>query len=690
MRIFFIFLFSFMIFLSCGSSGNSDSNSCRKGYPSDCPNDYFCNFTNSETAEDGTVTGVCEYKMDCISNEGCSTGYYCYNSRYCLPEGTEPDTPLPDLDNAEPDEDASSTDTDEISDDTPDTVITDQDTTTPDTICGDGNKEGNEECDDGNNTSGDGCDAECKKEPAKCGNNLVEDGETCDGNTELCSSIAGSLWEEGNATCLSDCSGFDTSACLAAYSENDPPDENFADSNRDGIDGEIEKAVFVDSVSGDDSNAGTIDSPFATIQAGIEKVFSDETKFYVLIAAGEYNEIIIFKDSVEIYGGYSGYPDWKRSVNNIVTVKGSTTPVIFENLTKGFISRVNIEASDAEEPGTSSYGVIIKNSTNIKIHNSQISAGKGANGTNGSNGNAGASGSSGGSGNKGCEDSGALCSSCSRPAGGTGGSSSCGRTGGTGGTPGNGSSNGNSGGAGLYSTAGGSGGTWDNSASCKALSSLGSYPANGRNGASGVSGSAGNGGLGFGSFDDNGYIPANGANGSEGDNGNGGGGGGGGRGGDDYCDSYGSSGGGGGGGGCGGTGGYGGTGAGGSFAVWINSSTGVALHNDIITTNNGGVGGNGGSGGSGGSGGAGGAQGSYGGDDEQGEGGCGGYGGSGGNGGNGGNGGGGGGGPSIGIFKHLSEVSYSSSTFTIGDGGKGGTSSSINGSDGAKLDVYEK
>ncbi|MGD2108684.1 MAG: thrombospondin type 3 repeat-containing protein [Phycisphaerae bacterium] len=53
-------------------------------------------------------------------------------------------------------------------------------------VCGNGAREGTEECDDGNTTSGDGCDASCQIEGGGpvCGNGLEETGEECDdGNT---------------------------------------------------------------------------------------------------------------------------------------------------------------------------------------------------------------------------------------------------------------------------------------------------------------------------------------------------------------------------------------------------------------------------------------------------------------------------------------------------------------------------
>ncbi|MBZ5713854.1 DUF4215 domain-containing protein [Nannocystis pusilla] len=54
----------------------------------------------------------------------------------------------------------------------------------PEPVCGNGEVEGNEECDDGNQDAGDGCEPNCLPTPV-CGNEIVEQGEACDdGNNE--------------------------------------------------------------------------------------------------------------------------------------------------------------------------------------------------------------------------------------------------------------------------------------------------------------------------------------------------------------------------------------------------------------------------------------------------------------------------------------------------------------------------
>lgn len=55
------------------------------------------------------------------------------------------------------------------------------------TVCGDGHKEGAEQCDDGNTADGDGCSSSCTQETEAqlCGNGVQDSGEACDdGNTK--------------------------------------------------------------------------------------------------------------------------------------------------------------------------------------------------------------------------------------------------------------------------------------------------------------------------------------------------------------------------------------------------------------------------------------------------------------------------------------------------------------------------
>ncbi|MBQ1267545.1 MAG: DUF4215 domain-containing protein [Proteobacteria bacterium] len=62
-------------------------------------------------------------------------------------------------------------------------------------FCGDGKVTAGEQCDDGNNVDGDGCSSTCQTEKPVpvCGNDIVEDGEVCDGESGLPTSC--SAWK---------------------------------------------------------------------------------------------------------------------------------------------------------------------------------------------------------------------------------------------------------------------------------------------------------------------------------------------------------------------------------------------------------------------------------------------------------------------------------------------------------------
>jgi len=121
-----------------------------------------------------------------------------------------------------------------------------------DTVCGDGIKEGDEECDDGNNDNFDGCSSTCEIETPECGNGHLETGEECDdGNTDDfdgCSSICeietpecgnghletGEACDDGNTDdgdgCSSTCE-IEEDACGNGTIEGDEECEATADPN---------------------------------------------------------------------------------------------------------------------------------------------------------------------------------------------------------------------------------------------------------------------------------------------------------------------------------------------------------------------------------------------------------------------------------------------------------------------------
>jgi hypothetical protein len=454
-------------------------------------------------------------------------------------------------------------------------------------------------------------------------------------------------------------------------SPTDDPDPDFVDSNCDGIDGDVERAIFVSNAGANTANCGlSFTSPCQTLAFAITRA-QQAGRPHVYVQSGTYAGTLTMASGISVFGGYN--INWQRDSHtkpgHIVTIQGGNPAVRFNAITQPTIlDNVIVRAADATGTGASSVGVLVTSSQAVQLRGVAIEPGAGTTGSDGTTGTTGGNGGTGGTGTPGCENSSGFCSSCSIPARGTAGSSSCSRPGGAGGFPGLGPNNGGAGLTGSVGTPGGAG------SSCHSNRNCGGQP--GQNGSVGANGNHGTPGAAIGTFSDTTYVPAGGGTGQLGQPGNGGGGGGGGGGGTSFCDSYGSSGGGGGGGGCGGGGGTGGTGGGGSFGVIARNSQ-LVIDASTVIARGGGAGGRGGSGGLFGVGGAGGLGGPYGGTNEQDDGGDGARGGSGGRGGFGGDGGGGGGGPSIGVVclgTSTTGASAIASTIAGGTGGTGGAS----------------
>ncbi len=372
--------------------------------------------------------------------------------------------------------------------------------------------------------------------------------------------------------------------CECRNTDPDLPDDGFADTNCDGIDGVAARAIFV-APGGNDGNPGTRSAPRRTIQAGIAAAASGRLAVY--IAAGTYAESITLSPGVSLYGGYTA-SDWSRNATNVTTIQGGTTAVFARVNEPVVLQRLTITSSDATAAGQSSYGVRIAGSgASVTLQRCTVRAGRGANGTAGDTGGTGAGGGD--------------------ASGRSPGASSCGASGGTGGAAVSGVRDGNPGTGGGTPQGGGGGGGGSAGGGCGNSREGANAPdsaAPGRGGPGGASGGVA-GVQGSVSSSDGTYLPTAGGTGGTGQPGGGGGGGGAGGGDSEYtgffnCTSRTSGyGGGGGAGGCGGGGGEGGTSAGGSFAVMSHSSA-VRIENCVLSAAAGGTGGRGGNGGGGG------------------------------------------------------------------------------------------
>jgi hypothetical protein len=454
--------------------------------------------------------------------------------------------------------------------------------------------------------------------------------------------------------------GFD--GCLAA-STPDLPDDNFEDTNCDGIDGDKSAAIFV-AATGSDSAIGTMDAPVATINKAVALAESANKAVYV--CNGTYAEQVSITSAVSLYGGYDCTRGWKRISDRAVVAPTTGTALVIKDITRPMtIDRFTFRSADAIDPGTSSIAARVVGSAGNKFLHTSFEAGWGADGASAAfvSGRNPAPGGMNGGDLMHCE--------CQVPTTTT----FCRRYGRAvyGLPPGYSAAD--------YCAVGALGGDGGNVnlgvATTRGETALGGAPggeigfggAAGTNGEPGVAGTAA--ARGVGSIDPNGEYQATnvGGNGTPGMPGQAGGGGSGGCTAFDEFGTFffaGGGGGGGGHGGCGGGGGKGGGAGGASIAVLLANSPNVTFSRSYFTTSSGGRGGSpsaGTPGQQGGPGGLGGMGTAFDGD---------GYaGGLGGSGGHGGAGGPGGGGPSIAILASGSQPVVIAPTFAVGVGGKG-------------------
>jgi hypothetical protein len=509
------------------------------------------------------------------------------------------------------------------------------------------------------------------------------------------------------STPFGECAGTRTCQGATGWSDCLPPnsldvtDENFADENCDGIDGEYDAGIFVASTGSEDSSCGLGHHlPCKTISLGIQRA-SDTQRSFVYIQAGDYQEVIQLVSGIHLVGSYD--VNWQRGDHNDpqyrVTVTGDYDAdeeqymtIRAHNLNQTTqLMDLFLVGSDAMGAsgygGRSSYVIHANTVSDLQLMRITIEAGKGADGSVGSAGQNASQTSAtsamyGGDAGD-ANESFQLCDATTQGLAGTRGTNSCG----SGRDPDGGK--------------GGKGGTKDDACSCafgictclpnNCTANSGengknadyyvssSYGYRGTGGAGADNCSAGQNGKdgrikngtagtkGSGSFIEQGYwYSRSGTSGGLGEHGSGGGGGGGSGGCDKDTDSTGAGGGGGGAGGCRAVkAGGGGQGGGGSFGLFALSAT-ITVDGCQIQL---GQGGNGGDGGDGGQGQAGGPLGDGGG------GGLGtsdgGSGGKGAHGGHGGGGGGGSGGYSYGIYSYQSTITENCN-FSAGAGGNGG------------------
>src|SRR5215510_344801 len=229
----------------------------------------------------------------------------------------------------------------------------------------------------------------------------------------------------------------------------DVPGLPSTDANGDGID--LARAIFVDGVSGSDTNPGTMQLPRQTIAAGIAAAVVTSPRKHVYVSKGTYPEMVTLQDGVSLYGGYDAANNWSEApANATIIMSPMPTGIIAQDLHQPTeLKRFRIVSAaatgtvpDGDGDGETSVGIRISNATQLTIRGCNITAGNSSPGAAGASGAVGAGGFAGGA------------AGGTQPGG--GGGSTCGVPGGVGGAGVAGTRSGSAGGPGTSVTGGGS------------------------------------------------------------------------------------------------------------------------------------------------------------------------------------------------------------------------------------------
>lgn len=97
------------------------------------------------------------------------------------------------------------------------------------------------------------------------------------------------------------------------------------DRNCDGIDGDVNNAIFV-TTNGDDTHDGSLANPKRTVCNAIKTAFQNGIRD-VYVATGLYEENITLVKGVRVYGGFSANFRNRNVAQNVTTIKGSAPSV---------------------------------------------------------------------------------------------------------------------------------------------------------------------------------------------------------------------------------------------------------------------------------------------------------------------------------------------------------------------------
>ncbi|MCA9517397.1 MAG: hypothetical protein KC635_20795, partial [Myxococcales bacterium] len=180
----------------------------------------------------------------------------------------------------------------------------------------------------------------------------------------------------------------------------DEPDDDFVDSNCDGVDGVAAELVFVAPDGVDGAECGTMAAPCKSIDLALDLAAAQEKD--VALATGDFAQPVTLHDGVSIYGGYDQADGWARGEDPVTAVSGSVVvgagnqlmAVVVDgaDLTEPtVIDRLLVDLSEApsDAAGLSLVGIRLDDAPGVVLRHVDVVTARGNGGAQGDNGPAG-------------------------------------------------------------------------------------------------------------------------------------------------------------------------------------------------------------------------------------------------------------------------------------------------------------
>jgi hypothetical protein len=152
---------------------------------------------------------------------------------------------------------------------------------------------------------------------------------------------------------------------------SDVPDLHFKDTNCDGIDGNVRRAVFV-APDGNDASPGTKARPLRTLAAAVRLAAVRHRDVYAALGTYDEGSGLRLAAGVSIYGGYSR--TWKRSASLKTIVFGKPQAILGENVHGVTLQLLRVQGSAAPGVDASVYGIRLAGSS-VRLDHVAVSAG---------------------------------------------------------------------------------------------------------------------------------------------------------------------------------------------------------------------------------------------------------------------------------------------------------------------------